>query len=312
VPRGARRRGLTLVDLLAIVFLMGLLVLFLLMAVPRGREQARLAACQKNLSQIGMALALYDQTQHRLPTTPPPEPIRPDEVPGTTGPLRILLETFGLSDFRDLAAGGALPEPAGPVPGAVPVPGFVCPSDPEATSGSFHAPVSYRACTGSDQFGSDGAFAPGRTTSLSAIERGKGTAYVVAFSERLVGDNQERHTDPRNYALVKDRLPEDGCTIAWLRDREGKWHGDAGATWRPSDYRFTLYNHSLPPNGRISCLSVKENAAFMGASSGHVRGVGLLMLDGSVKPILPSVNPVIWRGFAATASPETPDEPQPR
>jgi len=37
----------------------------------------------------------------------------------------------------------------------------------------------------------------------------------------------------------------------------------------------------------------------MGASSGHVRGVNLLMLDGSVKLVLPTIARPVWTEFAS-------------
>ena len=39
----------------------------------------------------------------------------------------------------------------------------------------------------------------------------------------------------------------------------------------------------------------------MGASSGHVRGVNLLRLDGSVTLTVPSIAPKVWRDLAAIA-----------
>ena len=48
----------------------------------------------------------------------------------------------------------------------------------------------------------------------------------------------------------------------------------------------------------------------MGASSGHSRGVNLLMLDGSVKLVQPSIDSKVWRNFAAIADPAArPQEP---
>ncbi len=61
------RAGYTAVDVLVVLLLIGIVFFFLLMAMPRGREAARLAGCQKNLAQIGLALGLYDQTPG-LPT----------------------------------------------------------------------------------------------------------------------------------------------------------------------------------------------------------------------------------------------------
>ena len=40
----------------------------------------------------------------------------------------------------------------------------------------------------------------------------------------------------------------------------------------------------------------------MGASSGHDRGVNLLMLDGSVKLVQPTIAPPVWRELASLPS----------
>jgi hypothetical protein len=65
-----------------------------------------------------------------------------------------------------------------------------------------------------------------------------------------------------------------------------------------------LYNHALTPNGRPSCIADDGRTAFMGASSGHVRGINLLRLDGSVTLTLPTIAPKVWRDLAAIT--ETP------
>src|SRR5271166_1593218 len=156
---GSCRGGLTLIDLIVALFLVTVLVLVMLMAMPRGREQARLTACQKNLAQIGLALALYDQAQHQLPTIDRP------------GPLMILRQTLGQADFLGLSPISTPPHPTGPDPGEVPVPGFICASDPNATAGLLQAPISYRGNTGGDHLGRNGVFAPGRRISLAEIEQ---------------------------------------------------------------------------------------------------------------------------------------------
>src|SRR3954467_14100399 len=102
LPRRGRA-GYTAIDVLVVLFLIGVFAMVLLMAMPRGREAARLAACQRNLAQIGMALALYDQTQRSLPTVGEPARVDPPATEGAPGPLKILLETFGLSDFMGLS-----------------------------------------------------------------------------------------------------------------------------------------------------------------------------------------------------------------
>ena len=63
-----RPRGITLIEVIVVVAIIILAFLFLLMMLPHGREQARLLSCQKNLGQIGVALAMYDQFHDQLPT----------------------------------------------------------------------------------------------------------------------------------------------------------------------------------------------------------------------------------------------------
>ncbi len=308
---GSCRGGLTVIDLVVVLFLVTVLVLVMLMAMPRGREQARLTACQKNLAQIGLALALYDHTQHQLPAIDRPEPIADSgrEQDGSPGPLKVLLQTLGQADFLGLAPNSTPPHPTGPVPGEVTVPGFICSSDPNATTNLFNAPISYRGNTGDDHLGRNGVFAPGRRISLAEIEQGDGSSYTAAFSERLVGDDLDGHLSPWNYAAAAGPLPAGGCSLMWLKDRAAHWRGDAGSSWVAAGYRSTLYNHAMQPGSALSCVALDGQSASMGASSGHSRGVNLLMLDGSVKLVQPSIDSKVWRNFAVADS--TPHSKEP-
>ena len=94
-------------------------------------------------------------------------------------------------------------------------------------------------------------------------------------------------------------LPRDARCL--LKDRRARWHGDAGSSWVVADYRSTLYNHALLPNAPLSCVAADGQTAFMGASSGHVRGVNLLMLDGSVKLVLPTIDRRVWKSSPPSA-----------
>jgi hypothetical protein len=277
----------------------------MLLALPRGREQARLAACQKNLAQIGLALALYDQTQNQLPGIETFEPIDDSwrYQAGSPGPLKILLETLDQTDFLGLAPNSTPPGSTGRIPGEVPVPGFICSSDPKATAGLFWAPISYRGSTGGDHLGRDGLFAAGRRTSMAEIEQGSGASYTAAFSERLVGDSIDGQLSLGNYAAAAGPLPAHGCTLMWLKGRGAHWRGDAGSSWVVAGYRTTLYNHALQPGSPLSCVALGGQSAYMGASSGHNRGVNLLMLDGTVKLVQPSIDSKVWRRFAVVADP---------
>ena len=61
------RRGLTLVELLVVLAIIGLLVALLFPAVQAAREAARRMQCANNLRQIGVGLAHHEQALRSLP-----------------------------------------------------------------------------------------------------------------------------------------------------------------------------------------------------------------------------------------------------
>jgi hypothetical protein len=287
-----------------ILVIVALTALILLVAVPRGREQARLAACARNLAQIGVALTLYDQMLQKLPVVAELAGLDEPATKSPASPLRMLLDTLQLPDLTKLDESKPPPQPRpGEIPGEMPVPGFVCASDPGATALQFTAPISYRATTGADASGTDGAFAPGRVLSLPEIEAGDGRGYTAGFSERLVGDNRTNHVALSNYRIVTGPLAGAYCPDA---ADSSAWRGDAGSSWTSANYRSTLYNHSLPPGGSPSCVASEGNSAFMGSSSGHVRGVNLLRLDGSVSIVRPTVDRKVWQELATVGAADSP------
>jgi hypothetical protein len=286
---GTRRSGLGAVDVIVLVAVLMVVALVIVWTLPRGRENARLVACQKNLRQIGVALSLYDSAVGRLPAVP--------DLGGNPGPgpLAALREQLGLEDFTTLADPEHRPVPQpGVSSSARPVPGFVCPSDPQATAGLFRAPISYRAVTGDAPDGRTGPFAPGHPIGVATVEAADGVSYTAAFDERLVGDNRPATPGPRNYALVPGPVAAEGCPGA----PHHSWRGDAGSSWLEASWRSTLVNHALPPGAAPSCLAADGRTARIGASSGHVGQVLVLMLDGSVQAVSPAIDPKIWKARA--------------
>jgi Protein of unknown function (DUF1559) len=302
IGRCSRRWGVTRGDVVVVLLLIGGTGLLVLMGLSRAREGARLAGCTRHLSQIGFALALYDQMHGRLPQVETPIPPDVRSAKGPPGPLKTLLEALDLPDLTELHDAKTRPKSRpGQVPGEMPVPGFFCASDPNTLAGRLPAPVTYRAATGDSHRGDNGVFAPGLSCSLADVEARDGLSYTAAFSERLVGSGDEGPETLPSYRVVPPPLSGGGCPAPSDASRV---RNDAGSSWVASDYRSTLYNHALPPNGRSSCIADDGRTAFMGASSGHARGVNLLRLDGSVTLTLPSIAPKVWRELAAIT--ETP------
>jgi prepilin-type processing-associated H-X9-DG protein len=215
--------------------------------------------------------------------------------------LRRLLDSLVLPDLTALSNASTPVEPQpGSVPGERPVPGFVCSSDPYLNGPTMHsAPISYRAATGDEPSGANGGFAPGRVLRLADVEDGDGQSFTAAFSERLIGRGQDAVNLASGYAVVDGPIlgPDFASSPGAPR------RGDAGASWSEASWRSTLYTHAASPYAASSCIARDGRTALMGASSGHVGGVNVLMFDGAVRTVSPTVAPPIWRALATTHSP---------
>jgi prepilin-type N-terminal cleavage/methylation domain-containing protein len=70
-----KKRAFTLVELLAVIAIIGILAALLLPALGRAKEKGRLATCQNNLRQVNLAIRLYaDDYADSLPVLPTPNP----------------------------------------------------------------------------------------------------------------------------------------------------------------------------------------------------------------------------------------------
>ena len=64
-----RRRGLTLIELLAVIVIIGILIALLLPAVRAAREAGRRSSCVNNLRQIAVAMNSHESAKGQFPAS---------------------------------------------------------------------------------------------------------------------------------------------------------------------------------------------------------------------------------------------------
>lgn len=313
------RSGLSLIEVLVAISIVGVLMALLFPAIQAQRETARRLACRNNLRQIGVALQSHQTARGYYPRG---GYMRFD---GTAGgghgryhaPHIYLLPYLGRGDIYDLIDLEAQTGTGHQEVQQLPVPVFHCPSDSNATSvrNNYRAnlglslyPDTDSALTQTPSFG-DGAFAPA-VRSLYPQHYPDGLSNTVAFSERLTGD-----VDTSEYAPVRDyfilqAVADSGDVFAspdapWkliaacgsLTNPAPLHISHVGTNWFKPGLHHTLYNHLLTPNHPIPDCGVNADHfgwGLMTARSVHSGGVNSLLMDGSVRFVSDSIDHSVW------------------
>jgi type II secretory pathway pseudopilin PulG len=282
------QKAITLPEVILVIIILIFVVLLLLSRLPRSREDSRATICLANLSQIGQAMLLYCQSNRdTLPVVNTWSGV--DSIPDSS-PLAAFRNELQIGDFVLVNAQVNATKNSEFRKNPQRIAGLRCPSD--RTSEPLLA-SNYRGNAGVNARGEMGAFSIGVPTSLPQVEKNDGLSFTAAFSERLIG-NKMKSRSLENYLLF------DICVDAVAFGVNGNaanqdYQIDAGHDWSRGDWRNTLYHHGLKPNWLHSAIAKKDVCGQIGASSGHVRSVNVLMLDGSARTWKETVDPTVWK-----------------
>ncbi len=328
---GVDRSGMTLVEMLVVISIIGVLIGLVLPAVQAARAAARRLQCSNNLKQIGLALAGYEAVHNAYPEVlqasgmvQTPYGMQP-YLNHAYSPLTRMLPMLEQSplfnainfSFEPTVVEGRW---ANDTTMRTQVELFLCPTG-ERSAADGYAPCDYRFSVGATPnyaYGEyrppdwgRGAFAMGLL--LKPRDFTDGLSNTIGASERLQGDWTKESNSPGNYFLLPIGLTEppydaDGALrICATARADSEIESRGGESWFVSSLHATLFNQCATPNFRAAdCAfdTFKEDfhwrtihQGVFTAKSYHSGGVNVLMMDGSVRFVADGIHFRSWRAI---------------
>ena len=331
--RAIRERGMTLVEMLVVVAIIGLLLALAVPALIRARAAARAAACANNLRQLGIGLHAYHQTHRTLPYGAGPGDMILKDRRRRFSALSLLLPYIGYENVYNLInfqLPPFWPDPnynasttalAGPNATAAlsRIGLFLCPSDGGherlRRAGHPWGQTNYRTCMGStwDIYAEDGLFPAFRGYSLDEVA--DGLSQTAAIAEKLVGDGSEAVVTWNRdfFPLMFDAGSSEGlrehCRQLDIMRYQNQYHdSDTGQNWLEANPNWTRYNHLDTPNQK-SCKNrwLTTFGSLLAPTSNHGGYVHVLFADGSVHKITNDIQLDVWRALGTINGEESVD-----
>ena len=321
-----RRHGVTLVEVLISLGVVGILVAISLGLVQSLRERSRRLSCSVRLRDLGIACQSHVAQEQVLPYTAVRSGL-PNKIIHSVSPHVALIPFLDLPAGLDQFLPGdrfEILDSDGPIRFDNPINSelsarrivpFLCPSELTVGSGT-----NYRANVG---FGASYWLRPGglechapSLTADGAFENGvaihpgrfrDGLSSTCLFSEKLIGD-----ANPNQFTVGSDSsyVDHETCNIDeqvthCRRDARPDINHDSwgGTSWPLGGLRQTWYSHIVAPNSPVpdcrSCrICVGGGEGIYSARSHHPGGVNVVFADAHCEFISDAIDLGIWRAMS--------------
>lgn len=301
--RSWERNGLTLVELLVAIAVVGMILALILPAIQSARHAAARMQCQSHQRQICLAVHAYESNWASLPPAYGSE--------GDTAFVAIMpyLDVpVKKEDFSDrIAFYNQLIKSKPKV--------MECPSDPVGMGTNFGFN------TGTCAPRQDGPFNAGEGGNPQLRDTTDGLSQTAMLSEFLQGPGvvnvsgslQVNRSEPRRLIFNLRPFTSDPAQIESLKlaclslDAQVAPINNPyrGASWYSWGIGHAEYNHLYPPNHR-ACANADSNLyAGFPPSSSHIGGVNLMLMDGSGRFISENIDGRVWQAMGTRSGAES-------
>jgi prepilin-type N-terminal cleavage/methylation domain-containing protein/prepilin-type processing-associated H-X9-DG protein len=301
--------GMTLIEVLVVIAIMGILISLLLVGVQAARETSRRMTCQSHLRQIALAAHHYADSHRMFPA---------GSVRGYSPHVAILpfIEEQALYARIDFLESH---EPGANLIRQESVAIYLCPSDGAPRTfflGEQLAGTNYAGNAGGwyNSVGFSGAFRywdeqyVGGGLPIRPADFVDGLSTTALFAEIMRADGtmarmRVNWNTPFGFATVAD-LPAFASLCRGLsKDPAASgWNGTPirrGTPWTQGNCAITLYNHVLTPN-HPTCLNESNlTSALTTAASLHPGGVSLAYADGHVNFVADEIDDRTWQAIGS-------------
>lgn len=289
-----RCRAFTLVELLVVIAIIGVLVALLLPAVQAARAAARRTQCMNHLKQLGLATHNLHDANGVLPPLSPKDGRTLIKVSGPYkgaegfNPFNWLLpfiEQANLFATADRSINKVIDDQGTEVK-HVPIPAYMCPSEPSLAQGTGHPETSFG---GADKW-AVGNYAVnylvfGNPEALSAVERNEGATRFTMIEDGL-----------SNTIFYTERYATCGRPVG--QKFAALW-SDSWDYFRPAFCHNTVTKRANT-KGYNPCLMFQvgpgwdTNCDTRVAQSPHAGGIHACLGDGSVRFLSGAIDEEVW------------------